>query len=118
MNPGDKEAEAKFKEVNEAYDVLSDPDKKAKYDQYGHAAFDPSAGGGAGFGGFGHLVTDSLCKLSVFLSGYQHIKIINCHFYQQKNLNARKRRIFRRVDYTNTICKSIKKRSDKYEKCR
>ena len=53
MNPGDKEAEAKFKEVNEAYDVLSDPDKKAKYDQYGHAAFDPSAGGDAGFGGFG-----------------------------------------------------------------
>ena len=53
MNPGDKEAEAKFKEVNEAYDVLSDPDKKAKYDQYGHAAFDQSAGGGAGFGGFG-----------------------------------------------------------------
>lgn len=53
MNPGDKEAEAKFKEVNEAYDVLSDPDKKAKYDQYGHAAFDPSAGGGTGFGGFG-----------------------------------------------------------------
>lgn len=53
MNPGDKEAEAKFKEVNEAYDVLSDPDKKAKYDQYGYAAFDPSAGGGAGFGGFG-----------------------------------------------------------------
>lgn len=53
MNPGDKEAEAKFKEVNEAYDVLSDPDKKAKYDQYGHAAFDPSMGGGAGYGGFG-----------------------------------------------------------------
>ncbi len=54
MNPGDTEAEAKFKEVNEAYDVLSDPDKKAKYDQYGHAAFDPSSGmGGAGFGGFG-----------------------------------------------------------------
>ena len=54
MNPGDAEAEAKFKEVNEAYDVLSDPDKKAKYDQYGHAAFDPSSGmGGGGFGGFG-----------------------------------------------------------------
>lgn len=53
MNPGDKEAEAKFKEVNEAYAVLSDADKKAKYDQYGHAAFDPSAGGGSGFGGFG-----------------------------------------------------------------
>ena len=53
MNPGDAEAEAKFKEVNEAYDVLSDADKKAKYDQFGHAAFDPAAGGGAGYGGFG-----------------------------------------------------------------
>lgn len=52
MNPGDKEAEAKFKEVNEAYAVLSDADKKAQYDQFGHAAFDQSAGG-SGFGGFG-----------------------------------------------------------------
>ena len=46
LNPGDKEAEAAFKEVNEAYDVLSDSDKRAKYDQYGHAAFDPAAGAG------------------------------------------------------------------------
>ncbi len=53
MNPGDKEAEVKFKEANEAYEVLSDADKRAKYDQYGHAAFDPSMGGGSGFGGFG-----------------------------------------------------------------
>ena len=54
LHPGDAEAEKNFKEVNEAYDVLSDSDKRAKYDQYGHAAFDPSAGAGAGgFGGFG-----------------------------------------------------------------
>ena len=46
-NPGDKEAEAKFKEASEAYAVLSDPDKRAKYDQFGHAAFDGSAGGQA-----------------------------------------------------------------------
>lgn len=53
MNPGNKEAEVKFKEANEAYEVLSAEDKRAKYDQYGHAAFDPSMGGGSGFGGFG-----------------------------------------------------------------
>lgn len=71
-NPGDKEAEEKFKEAAEAYDVLSNPDKKARYDQYGHAAFEGGAGGysggmdmndifsmfgdlfgGGGFGGFG-----------------------------------------------------------------
>ena len=61
-NPGDKEAEAKFKEVNEAYGVLSDADKRARYDQFGHAGVDPNfagAGGGAGdFGGFGDIFGD------------------------------------------------------------
>ncbi len=50
MNPGDKDAEAKFKEASEAYAVLSDPQKKAQYDQFGHSAF--SQGGGYGAGGF------------------------------------------------------------------
>ena len=48
MNPGDKTAEAKFKEASEAYAVLSDPEKRKQYDQFGHAAFDQSAGGGGG----------------------------------------------------------------------
>lgn len=54
MNPGDAAAEQKFKEVNEAYSILSDPDKKAKYDQFGSAAFDGTGGfNGGGFGDFG-----------------------------------------------------------------
>ena len=58
-NPGDKEAEAKFKEVGEAYEVLSDDSKRQRYDQFGFAGVDPNYGGGgngpygAGFNGFG-----------------------------------------------------------------
>lgn len=51
LNPDNPEAEAKFKECNEAYEVLSDPDKKARYDQFGHAGVDPNFGAGNGFGG-------------------------------------------------------------------
>lgn len=49
MNPGDAEAEKKFKEASEAYAILSDPDKRRQYDQFGHAAFDGGAGGAGGF---------------------------------------------------------------------
>ena len=52
-NPGDKTAEEKFKEVGEAYEVLSDADKKARYDQFGFQGVDPNFGGGSGFGGSG-----------------------------------------------------------------
>lgn len=54
VNPGDKEAEKKFKEATEAYGILSDPQKRKQYDQFGHAAFEQGGGGaGGGFGGFG-----------------------------------------------------------------
>src|ERR1700690_4265816 len=49
-NPGDKQAEAKFKEINEAYDILKDEQKRAAYDRYGHAAFENGGQGGPGFG--------------------------------------------------------------------
>ncbi|MEF9971789.1 MAG: DnaJ domain-containing protein, partial [Oscillospiraceae bacterium] len=60
LHPGDGAAEARFKEVGEAYAVLSDSEKKAQYDQFGHAAFDPGFGGGAGgfSGDFGDIFND------------------------------------------------------------
>lgn len=53
LHPDDKAAEAKFKEANEAYEVLSDAEKKAKYDRFGHAGVDPTYGAGQGGGGYG-----------------------------------------------------------------
>jgi len=67
VNPGDKEAEAKFKEVNEAYSVLSDEQKRANYDRFGHAAFDGTGGGFSGFDGFGFGGLDDIFE--TFMGG-------------------------------------------------
>ncbi len=69
MNPGDKEAEKNFKEVNEAYAVLSDPDKKAKYDQFGHSAFEAGGGGYGDFSGFSGMDFDISDIFSSFFGG-------------------------------------------------
>lgn len=73
LHPNDKEAEKKFKEINEAYEVLSDADKKARYDQFGHAGVDPNYGAGAGgyggYGGYGNVDVDLGDIFSQFFGG-------------------------------------------------
>lgn len=67
-NQNDKKAEEQFKEIQKAYAVLSDPQKKAAYDQFGHAGVDPSMGGGGGFGGFGGFDFEDIFA-NIFSSG-------------------------------------------------
>ena len=71
-NPGDKSAEEKFKEAAEAYEVLSDADKKARYDQFGHAGVGGAAGGGygGGFGGGGMSMEDIFSQFGDIFGGH------------------------------------------------
>ncbi len=70
LNPGDKSAEAHFKEINEAYEVLSDSQKRARYDQFGHAGVDPNFGaGGSAYGGFQDMDIDLGDVFSSFFGG-------------------------------------------------
>lgn len=72
QNPNDSTAEAKFKEVNEAYEVLGDSQKRSRYDQFGHAAFEQGGGGGGGFGGFdfGGFEADDLSDIFGNMFGF------------------------------------------------
>ena len=85
LNPGDKTAEAKFKEINEAYEILTDKDKRSRYDQFGHAGVDPNFGaGGGGFGGFNMGDIDLGDLFGSFFGG-------GICVYQRANPNAPRR---------------------------
>ncbi len=108
-NPGDKEAEEKFKEVAEAYDVLSDPQKRARYDQFGHAGMG-GAGGGAGYGGmnmedifsrFGDLFGDGFGSFGGFSGGGHSQR-------QKKGTNLRARVKLTLADIEQGVEKKLK----------
>ena len=108
-NPDSKEAEEKFKEIKEAYEILSDSQKRAAYDQYGHASVDPNAGGagfgagGAGFGGFGDAFADIFGDIfggraGAGLGGYTNTpqgKVITAAFMDAFNQMVRSLRNYR-----------------------
>lgn len=120
LHPDDKEAEAKFKEVNEAYEVLSDKDKRAKYDQFGFAGVDPNygAGQGGGYGGY-----------SSYGGGFGDMGDIFESFFgggfgggTRSNVNAPRRGQDIRIGATISFmeaCNGVKKtvRFTHYEKC-